>query len=94
MGLNGKNKLTLIGDLELLIAELCTDWGFCNQLTPKDLLQSDQRVAASDFADAVLQAEGMNPEYEPNWRRRISRRFTDRYGSSISSEEYTHLKSN
>lgn len=94
MGLSGKNNSTLLGDLELLIAELCTDWGFCNQLMAKDLLQGDQRVTASDFADAVLHAEGMNPEHEPNWRRRISRRFADRYGSSISSAEYTHLKSN
>jgi len=44
MALSGKNKSTLVGDLELLIAELCTDWGFCNQLRPQDLLQSNQRV--------------------------------------------------
>lgn len=89
MGPSGKNKDSLEGDLQLLLAELCTQWGFCNRLSPQDLLDEQHTITASEFADALLSAEGMNPEHEPKWRRRIRALFTERYGESISLNTYT-----
>jgi hypothetical protein len=73
-------------DLDLLIGDLCTSWGFCNQPSAADLLGAGGAVEADAFAAAVLRAEGMDPELETSWRRRIRRAFADRYGRSQISE--------
>ena len=83
-----KRKPDLIDDLDLLITDLCVQWGFCNHLRAGDLVQSDAPLTAEAFACAVLDAEGMNAEFEPGWRRRIRKKFTERYGSSVSRESY------
>ena len=75
-------------DLGLLIGDLCTEWGFCNALHPEDFVRTDHVLTAPDFADAVLRAEGMNPDYELQWRRRLMRLFVDRYGPETSPEAY------
>lgn len=88
MAFTNKRRTELKDDLGLFMADLCTEWGFCNALTPEDLVRVGHTLTASEFADAVLRAEGMNPEYELNWRRRITRLFTDRYGVETSPEEH------
>ena len=66
------------------------EWGFCNELTASDLLDKSNRLQAEDFAEAVLAAEGMAPEYEVKWRRAIARRFIDRYGQSVAQESCSY----
>ena len=57
-------------------------------MVAQDLFKDRARLEAHRFADAVLEAEGMTPEYEVKWHREIKRRFTDRYGESITADEY------
>jgi len=59
--------------LGFLLHDLCVDLGFCNRLTPAELLPPGAVVNAHDFACAVLRAEGMNPDYELHWVRQIKR---------------------
>lgn len=47
---------------------------------------------AADFAEAVLVAEGMNPEYEAKWFRAIACEFTKRYGELATQENYDYEK--
>lgn len=82
-------KRDFASDLNVLIGDLCGEWGFCNQLTAGDLVADGRTLTASEFGDAVLKAEGMDPELEIQWFRRIKRSFIDRYGcEAISSEDY------
>jgi hypothetical protein len=46
----------------------------------------DKFLSATEFARAILQVEGMNPEYEANWLRRIEERFVARFGPSVSPQ--------
>ena len=83
-----KRMADLVDDLDLLIGDLCQEWGFCNQLRASELIEDRALLTAEDFACAVLQAEGMNTEFEPGWRRRIRNKFIKRYGSSVSEASY------
>ena len=38
-------------------------------------------LEAEDFANQILIAEGMNPEYEKQWKRKISNKFIEKFGS-------------
>jgi hypothetical protein len=93
MPLIAKRQPDLLNDLDLLLDDLCRDWGFCNRRTAGDLVTAGKFLSATEFARAVLQAEAMNPEYEANWVRRIQERFIARYGSSVSPESYAQTKS-
>jgi hypothetical protein len=81
-----KRGETLGDDLDLLIGDLCVQWGFCNRLCGDDLLRSGGAIDAEAFAVAVLRAEAMEPEIETKWRRAIGRAFVERYGQSQVSE--------
>ncbi len=70
-------------DLNVLLDQLCVQWGFCNDLRAAALLNRPGPLDADTFAEAVLAAEGFVPEHEPAWHRRLKRRFTDRYGASV-----------
>jgi hypothetical protein len=83
-----KRKPDLSNDLDSLLDDLCREWGFCNRLTAADLLTDGTPLGAGEFARAVLQAEGMNSEYETSWMRRIRERFIARYGEFVSPESY------
>ena len=71
-----------------LLRELCVDWGFCIPPADADRIAGSERLEADEFAAEVLRAEGMVPEYEAKWFRRIKRRFTDRFGISVSVEDF------
>ena len=81
-------KANLADDLDLLIGDLCMRWGFCNALRADDLLRDHEILDATTFAEAVLQAEGMNAETEVTWKRRTRNKFTERYGASVSASNY------
>ncbi len=87
-----KRSAVLSEDIDQLLAELCVEWGFCNQLTASVLLGKCNRVHAADFAEAVLVAEGMNPESEAKCFRAIACEFTKRYGELATPENYDYEK--
>jgi hypothetical protein len=85
---NTKRKPDLSKDLDFLLRDLCTEWGFCNRLSASDLVTAGASLGATEFVRAVLQAEGMNPEYETYWAKQIQQRFVARFGPSVSPESY------
>jgi hypothetical protein len=61
--------------LDQLLADLCEQWGICTKLTGQALLQQHPALTPLQFARAVLSADGLNPDKEPAWVRRVKRRF-------------------
>jgi hypothetical protein len=87
-GWTAKRKPDLASDLQLFLDYLCTEWGFCNYLRASDLISDEKPLTVAEFANAVLLAEGMDPEYEPLWAKKIRKKFVERYGQSISTLSY------
>jgi hypothetical protein len=54
-----KRKTDLSDDLDSLLDDLCREWGFCNRPAAVDLVTEGALLSASEFARAVLRAEGM-----------------------------------
>ncbi len=82
-----KRAPNLADDLDILLGDLCLRFGFCNQLTGSDLA-TDGVLLPERFADAVLVAEGMNPDIEVAWRRRFKAVFVVRYGRSADPDRF------
>ena len=75
-------------DLRELLDELCVKWGFCIPSGAYNEISRRSSLSAGEFASAVLQAEGMNPEYEKKWFRRLRDRFVEDFGEFVSADEY------
>jgi len=75
------NQQTLAQRLDWLLEDVCVDFGFCVSLKSAVLLREDKQLTAQDFADAVLIAEGMTPEYEKHWRNALADAFRKRFGA-------------
>lgn len=88
MAWSTKRKATFSDDLDILLGDLCTEWGFCNQLSGSDLVQNGDEITAEAFARAVLIAEGMPADEGSTWLPHIRAKFIKRYGASISSTKY------
>ncbi len=88
MAWSKKREPDLLDDLNILLGDLCVEWGFCNRLLPDDLVSVGKAITADEFARAVLIAEGMNPDCS-EWLRPIRDKFAQRYGSSVSPESFT-----
>lgn len=83
------HRPNLADDLDLLIGDLCTQYGFCNWLFGVDLLEIHPNLTASEFAKAILVAEKMVPETELDWLRLFKRKFVERYGGeAINASDY------
>jgi len=78
----------LAEDLDLLMAVLCTEWGFCNRLTGAEVVRDFPVLTGDGFARAVLKAEGMYPDAHEGWRIQIEKQFTLRYGGQITVDQY------
>ena len=83
-----KRGATLMEDLDVLLGDLCVIWGFCNGLTGWELLSSGMAVTAEHFADAVLEAEGLQPHEKLAWSPKIKDVFTTRYGEAVSDASF------
>ena len=70
------------------MGNLCVDWGFCIPPTEQDRIAQSQVLEAQELACQVIKAEGMVPEYEKKWVRRIKGRFIERFGYSISTQDF------
>ena len=74
------------GELKYLLYDLCVEWGFCTPADKSDEICKRTEIAAKEFAFLVLEAEGMNPEYEKQWVNKIAQKFRERFGQ----EEILH----
>ena len=54
-----------------LLYELCTKLGFCLAPDFNSMLANDPPASVDAFTDAVLIAEGMNPQAERHLRRQV-----------------------
>lgn len=79
---------TLEQKIRYLLGELCAEWGFCIPRKDADRIARSKRLEANEFAAMVLRAEGMVPEQEVKWSRLIKQRFRDRFGDSVSAEDF------
>ncbi|MDN5204605.1 hypothetical protein QQ008_24650 [Fulvivirgaceae bacterium BMA10] len=67
-------------ELNYLLADLCIKWGFCIPSDSRRDISKAEYYHARDFAKDVVEAEGMNPEHETRWVRKISDKFKERFG--------------
>jgi len=79
----------LADDLDILLADLCSDWDFCAGVTGEALLNDKKKPLTSKvFTDTVILAEGMKLEDAHQWQRRIKRRFVQRYGHEVNERSW------
>ena len=88
MPIKQKRAATLDEDLDMFLDELCAKWHYRNDLAGEELITRKSPVTAIDFTRAVLVAEGLKPENEPNLVRQIKRKFIQRYGLQVTRETY------
>lgn len=77
-----------LADLNILLEDLAREWDIQHGLTAKDLVKGSKPLTSKQFTDAVIIADGMNPEDEHQWVRRIKRKFVQRYGHEVSVKTY------
>ena len=65
-------------ELAYLLYDLCVNWGFCIPPVRAEELRKLMYLSAEEFAINVVEAKGMNPEYESKWVRRITNKFRDK----------------
>lgn len=70
-------------ELEYLLYDLCVDLGFCIPPNDAERIASTTALEADEFACLVIEAEGMNPEYEKQWRRKIREKFIEKFGNEL-----------
>jgi len=71
-------------DTEILLNYLCVEWGFCIDAGSANSIKDSIHIEADEFACAVLKAEGMDPEIEVEWRRKIRNKFIEYFGSELN----------
>jgi hypothetical protein len=84
---DARREADLADDLDILLGDLCTQWGFCNRVFGADLLRGYPIVTDEIFALAVLTAAGWDPARSPDWylyQQDIAALFRRRYGASVS----------
>lgn len=76
-------------ELEYLLYDLCVQWGFCIPPESADRICKMTRLTATIFAASVIEAEGLNPQYEHKYVRRIVLKLRERFGQNhISTETF------
>jgi hypothetical protein len=68
-------------ELSYLLYDLCVIWGFCIPPVGAEEIRKLSHWSAEEFAISVVEAEGMNPEYEQKWVRKIAEKFRERFGA-------------
>ena len=79
---------TLEEDLDILLSDLCTIWGFCNGLTGWELAHDGKMITAENFARAVVTAEEFRSHEAEPWLPKIEAVFAERYGAAVSKAEF------
>lgn len=75
-----KNTPPMEREINYLLYDLCVNWGFCIPLNIAEEISKKSYWVAVEFANEVISAEGMNPEYEKKWVEKISDKFRERFG--------------
>jgi hypothetical protein len=76
-------------EITYLLCDLCVKWGFCIPPIRAEELCKLRHFSAAGFAVSIVKAEGMNPESQSNWVRRIAGKFRERFGvDEISSSTF------
>lgn len=88
MGRNYKNEPPMKREILLLLGDLCVVYGFCIPPEDNERISSQEYLEAEEFADEVLRAEGMVPEYEKKWRKLIREQFINKFGTSIAIGDF------
>lgn len=73
-------------ELTYLLYDLCVKWGFCIPTARAAEIRESSHWSGKGFATCVVEAEGMNPEEEPKWVRKIADKFRERFGAEEISE--------
>ena len=80
----------LADDLQILLSDLCREWGFCHALAD-NIVEGDDPLTPDAFATAILAAEGWPaPAADLKWRPKLKSLFVQRYGAAVSADEYAH----
>ncbi len=74
-----KNIPPMERELIYLLADLCVKWGFCIPPDDHDEISKKKHYRAIEFAEDVVNAEGM--EGYLDWVNRIAERFRERFGT-------------
>lgn len=67
-------------ELNYLLADLCVKWGFCIPPNDWENISKAKAYTKEQFATDVVVAEGMTPEYDSLWVKKIAERFRERFG--------------
>lgn len=67
--------------LNNLLSDFCVNCLFCIAPNYRNKISKANSYHAKNFANDVVWAEGMNPEFETKWVRKISEKFIDRFGT-------------
>ena len=89
---NKKRAESLEEDLDVLLADLCIIWGFCNGLTGWELAHDGKTITADGFARAVVSAEELKPHEAETWLPKIRDVFFQRYGADVSKAAFEHSR--
>ena len=85
---SNRHAETLLDDLQLLLGDLCREWGICGAVAD-DVLPESGVITADNFANAVLIAEGWPEDDLPlQWQETMRKVFEARYGTSVSTSAY------
>lgn len=74
-------------EIEYLLKDLCVEWGFCIPPVDAERIAGMNKLEADEFACLVLDAEGMKPEYEKQWRFKIRNKFIEKFGDEIPCQK-------
>lgn len=80
--------------IETLLNELCTDFGFCLSPEAKVHLKANPPADVERFAEAVFRAEGLDPHADTPkslWKelhRRVARHFRDAEDDHFRQQDY------
>ncbi|MDH3379655.1 MAG: hypothetical protein OEQ39_22235 [Gammaproteobacteria bacterium] len=84
-----RNTPPMEREINYLLYDLCVIWGFCIPPKNAEVLSKRNHISAEEFAIEVIEAEGMNPDYEKKWVRKIADKFRERFGvEKITNSEF------
>ena len=79
-------------EINYLLYDLCVDLGFCIPPINAEEISKRTHLAAERFANDVIEAEGLKPEYEKKWMNKISNKFRERFGvEEIDEKSFSQI---
>ena len=67
-------------EINYLLHDVCVDLGFCIPPVRGEEISKRTHLTAVEFANYVIEAEGMKPEYEKQSVKNIVSKFRDHFG--------------